>query len=456
MKKVLIFLILVCLFSVCAFAQLNVGGYTKSYWTVYRLTLADGEDPIHTTAVQAPWGEPDISAGMNFDGWSQWGGLHLGIDIANGAGNQSAHPKSAKGSGWVWVKPFNFVNHVGMDTFTIWLGNPVDEKLMGKIGGSNLSTYVLNNGYSIHADGKERDFRLEIQNPQYNTFTRMSPYPWGNANINTQDLWWPRVGAAAMLTWEPIKNLYINAFFAPEFFNLDTSKGSSGWLTIGGIKEAALISVNGEQLNDIDINQDFYSADKTYKKLQIGAGYDIPGIGFARAQWIGARNVMEAAFQVKALGDIMLDIGLKVPFEGTDKTVSYNYKRRKDFGASVAATYRFYDFRFLGRIDTAFAGSDSRGRVIKQRGLDLIAYLVPSYQISVGTVGLDLGFEYEQKDDFNAWAKDSMQGGMGVWFHRSMGNAQFKAAVVSRFPFEWAGKDLPFELFFPIVCEVGF
>jgi hypothetical protein len=471
MKKLFIFFILVCVFAVSAFAQLNVGAYVKSYWIPYRLTYFPVDvgahqagDTAHTTAVQTPWGEPDISAGINFDGWSEWGGLHLGLDVANGAANRSAHAYSAKGSGWVWAKPFNFIKALGMDTFTIWLGNPVHEQLMGKIGGSDLATYVLNNSYSVHGQeggGAEREFRLEVQNPSYNTFTRFNPYSWGNSNSFYQNLWWPRIAAAAMITWEPIENLWIGFFVAPEMLFLNTALSSPWNPSASGVNDPILISMNGDQMRGDDVDQDFYDVKEVYSKIQIGAGYDIPGIGYARLQWIGARNVLEAALQLKNLGDIMLDIGFKIPFEGTVKDegnlyLMGQYKRRRDFQASVAATYRFYDFRLLGRIDTAFLGSNSYAIEVQQRGLDMIVYLVPSYQFSVGAVGLDIGFEYEQKDDFNAWEKDSAQAGFGLWFSRSMGNANFKAAMITRLPLEWEGQKQRLDFFFPIILQAGF
>jgi hypothetical protein len=425
---------------------------------------------VQTTGVQVPWGGPDISAGINFDGWSEWGGLHLGIEVANGAGNQVAHPLSAKGSGWVWAKPFGFTTVAGLDTFTLWVGTPYHEKLMGQIGGSNLGTYVLDKMYYKH------DYRLEYQDPQYNIFTRFNPYHWGNGERDgtkkfTANTWWPRVAGAAMITWEPIENLFIGFFVAPELQQLGS------WGALGGADWADGSSANGSQpLGKDDINQDFYATTQVYRKLQIGAGYDIPGIGFARLQYVGVRNVVEAAFQVKALGDVMLDIGFKFPFEDTNmdnknNEFAYYYKKKRDFQASVAATYRNYDFRFTGRIDTAFAGSDSSETVVKMRGLDMVVYLIPSYMFNVGTVGLDIGFEYEQKDDYNNWEKDSTQAGLGLWFARSMGNANFKVAAVARLPMNWeatgtdwtgggqtiwAGGKTPFDLMFPIYLQVGF
>ncbi|MDR2701642.1 MAG: hypothetical protein LBB72_04345 [Spirochaetaceae bacterium] len=448
MKKITVLCVMICMVTLSVSAQLNIGGYTKSYWIPYRYTAYEDGETANTTAVQVPWGEPDISAGLNFDGWSEFGGIHLSIDIANGAGNVSAHPFSAKGSGWVWVKPFDFIPK--MDTFTIYLGNPNNNKLAGKIGGSNFATYVLNNSYYIISQSDQRDFRMEKQNPEYNIFTRFNPYSWGNANAPTQNLWWPRIAAAALVTWEPVENLFIGFFVAPEMRDL------VDWGNIGGVSWNNTTPINGDQLRDDDINQDYYDVKKTYRNIQIGAGYTFQGIGAARLQFIGVRNVVEAAFNLTALGDLIFDIGFKIPFEGTDSEDKVSYKKKRDFQASVAATYRNYDFRFTGRVDTAFAGSDSSGSVVKTRGLNMIVYLIPSYQLSVGTVGLDLGFEYEQKDNFNGWDEDAMQAGAGLWFQRNMGNATFKTGMITRLPLSWHGTKQPFDFFLPLMLEVGF
>jgi hypothetical protein len=458
MKKIAALCVMSCLMTLSAFAQLNVGGYAKSYWIPYRLTVFEDGEKAQTTAVQVPWGDPDISGGLNFDGWSEFGGIHLGIDIAYGAGNVAAHPLSAKGSGWVWVKPLDFIP--AMSSFTIYLGNPNDSKLAGKIGGSNFATYVLNNSYSpdlmlktqgYKSDNEERAFRMEKQNPEYNTFTRFNPYSWGNANSPTQNIWWPRIAAAAMVTWEPVDKFYFGFFVAPEMRDLVNWDAKIGDVTWNNTE-----SINGDKLSDDDINQDYYDVKKVYRNIQVGAGYTFTGIGALRVQYIGVRNVVEAAFNLTALGDLIFDIGFKFPFEGTDSEDKVYYKKKRDFQASIAATYRDYDFRFTGRVDAAFAGSDSSGNIIKTRGLNIIAYLIPSYQLSTGIVGLDLGFEYEQKDDFNAWTEDAMQAGAGLWFQRNMGNATFKTGLLARLPLSWHGTKQPLDFFLPIMLEVGF
>jgi hypothetical protein len=441
MKKFIIAALCACALALPAFAQLNAGGYISSVWVPYRLTAPQEGDVRHTTAVQAPWGEPDISAGLSFDGWAESVGFHLGLDIAYGAKNQAGHPLSAKGSGWVWAKPFKLAY---LDTLAIYLGNAGNDALQGKVGGSQFVHYTLNTFYDRHTN------RLEYLDSQNNIFTKFDPYPWGNANPD-QNTYWPMVSAAALLTWEPVKNLFIGAFFAPELFDVD------GWeATIGGASYPGYKSANGNPLGSGGINQDYYDVKKVYQKIQLGAGYEIPGVGFLRAQYVGMRNAIEAAFQVKALGDVMLDIGVKIPFEGSDKEDGSTYKKKKDYQASVGVTYRNYDFRLTGRIDTAFLGSDSFGPKVKQAGLNLVAYLIPSYALSFATIGADIGFEYEQKDDINKLTADSMQAGVGVWIERNLGAGAIKAGVISRLPLEWNDKQADFELFIPILIRAGF
>ncbi|MDR0301123.1 MAG: hypothetical protein LBI04_02290 [Treponema sp.] len=448
MKKFISLCIVGCFLAISVYAQVNVGGYAKSYWIPYRLTMPEEGDKMHTTAVQVPWGEPDLSAGFGISGWSEWGGFFLGADVAYGASNQVANPLSIKGKGWVWVKPFDFIPT--MDTFTIYLGVPNNETLMGKIGGSDLSTYVLD---------KNKGGRIEVQDPSGNIFTKFNPAPWGASDDDpSKNGYWPRVAAAAMITWEPVDNLFIGAFVAPELFNNKAWKDGQA-----GYSLPTYDSANGDKFGSDGIDQDYYDAKQVYRKIQFGAGYRFPGIGFARAQFIGARNTAELAFQITAFGDLVFDIGAKIPFEGTDKdeTNMWNegtYKKRKDLQASVAATYKNYDFRLLARVDAAFGGSDSAqpGMPVLQHGLNVVGYLVPSYKLDVGTVGMDLGFQFEQMDDINSYIEDSMMGGAGLWFSRSLGAAEFKMGAISRFPLKWNGKEQPFELFFPILVSAGF
>jgi hypothetical protein len=483
MKKLVILSVLLCALAGSVFAQWYIGGYATSWWIPYRMTVLNtdgstrgGIDSLdgkvqHTTAVQVPWGEGDISAGIYAGGSTEWIGVNLGISISGGASNLPEAFSSAKASAVVWAKPFKDID--AMSSLTVYLGTPNNDKLQGKIGSSNLISYVLNDSYRIQG------FRIDYSDSQNNIFSRLNPYNWGKGNRPDENLYWPRVSAGAIVTFEPIENLFIGAFVAPEQWNL--SEGSQSWGHLGNLAYPIVDPANGDSLDGKDgatIDQDFYDARKVYQKMQFAVGYNIPGIGLVRAQYIGMRNVIEAAFQLTALEDLIFDLGFKYPIEGTDKNDPFTYKKKRDYQASLAMTYESDGFNLMARVDTAFGASDSSnttypGQVLT-RGLNMIAYLVPSFKIGEETVGLDFGLEYEQHDlrndfrDQDGKAMDQMKMGTALWFQRNLGAGQFKIAAVARFPLPyggsydnglplyWTGGKQAFELMFPVMISVGF
>jgi len=485
MKKLITLSVLLCALAGSVFAQWYIGGYGTSWWIPYRLTVLNTDGALrspdsldgkvqHTTAVQVPWGEGDISAGIYAGGSTAWGGLNLGISIAGGAGNLPEAFSSAKASAVVWAKPLKGVSH--MESLAISLGTPNNDKLQGKIGGSNLVSYVLNDSYRIQG------FRLDYADSQNNIFSRLNPYNWGKANRPDENLYWPRISAGALVTFEPVENLFIGAFISPEQWNL--SEGSQSWGHLSGPGNLAYPVVdpaNGYSLDGKDgatIDQDFYDARKVYQKMQFAVGYEIPKIGLARVQYVGMRNVIEAAFQLTALGDLMFDLGFKFPFEGTDKDDPFTYKKKRDYQVSLAMNYKSDTFNLMARVDTAFGGSDASNTTypgeVMVRGLNMIAYLVPSYKLGDATVGLDFGLEYEQHDlrndfkDQDGNEMDQVKMGAALWFSRNLGPVQFKIAVVTRFPLPyggsydnglplyWTGGKQAFELMFPLMISAGF
>ena len=489
MKKI----ILSCFLLVMAaslFGQFYIGGYGTSWWVPYRMTVLNGDGASrggidfldgkvqHTTAVQVPWGEGDIAGGIYAGGNVDWGGLSLGIGLTGGSSNMPGAWGSATGSAVVWAKPFHGV--AVLDTLKISLGTPSEDKLAGKIGSSNLTTYLLNTSYRIQG------FRIDYTDSQNNIFAKLNPYNWGNGNRPSENLYWPRVSAGALVTFEPIENLFIGFFVAPEQWNL--SEGSQSWGHLGNLAYPILDPVNGNSLDGEDgasLDQDFYDAEKVYRKMQIAVGYEIPNIGLARVQYLGIRNVLEAAFQFTALENLMFDIGFKFPFESTFATdaeksdPNSTYKKKRDYQLSVGMQYSSNTFNLMARVDTAFGASDSQNLTypgeVMERGLNLIAYVVPSYKITAdGTVGMDVAFEYEQHDKRNDFKDrdgnpiDQMKMGTALWFARDMGNVQFKIAAVARFPLAsggeydngvplyWVDGMQAFELIFPLMISVGF
>ena len=489
MKKI-VFLSFMLLLATSLFAQFYIGGYGTSWWVPYRMTVLNGDgasrDNIdslngkiqHTTAVQVPWGGGDIAAGIYAGGNVDWGGLSLSIGLVGGASNMPDSWGSATGSAVVWAKPFHGVPV--LDTLKISLGTPSDDKLQGKIGSSNLVTYLLNTAYRVHG------FRIDYDSSQNNIFAKLNPYNWGNGNRPSENLYWPRVSAGALVTFEPLENLFIGLFVAPEQWNL--SEGSQSWWDLGNLTYPVLDPVNGDSLDgskSAGLDQDFYDAEKVYRKMQISVGYDIPNIGLARVQYLGIRNVVEAAFQLKAIKDLVVDVGFKFPFESTYATdaekadPNSTYKKKRDYQLSLGMQYTSDTFNLMARVDSAFGGSDSQNLTypgeVMERGLNLIAYVVPSYKIGKdGTLGMDFAFEYEQHDKRNGFSDkdgepvDQMKMGAALWFARDMGNVQIKFAACARLPLAYGGSydnGLPlywvdgmqaFELMFPLMISVGF
>jgi hypothetical protein len=49
-----------------------------------------------------------------------------------------------------------------------------------------------------------------------------------------------------------------------------------------------------------------------------------------------------------------------------------------------------------------------------------------------------------------------MQAGAAVWYQNKVGAGTFKSALAARAPLTWQGSKSSFELFIPIVVEIGF
>jgi hypothetical protein len=431
-----------------------VGGYGKSVFVPYRLSVPEKGDAHHTAAVQTPWGEGDISAGFSISGWSEKAGFNFSGDIAYGSKQQAGNAYSLKaGASWVWIKP--------IDQVKLTLGVPYDDSMMGKVGSSDFVHYVLNDNYDRH------DNRFEYGDAAYNIFTRINPYPWGNAAVG-KNTFWPTIGAAAMLNIEPIDNLSIIVYVAPEMFRATGTPGTY----VAGVYYVETEGLNGGRLEEKGIDQDYWDIKQIYKNMQVQVGYKIPGIGFARAQYIGVRNVIEAAFQLTALGDLMFDLGVKIPWEGNfRKSDPANYRLMRDYQVSLGATYKLDDLNVTARIDTAFGGytkttTGKTGVKETENGFDMIVYLIPSYNLDFATVGLDVGFEYQAERKDSGKTVDNSGGvkaGTGVWLEQKFGPGTLKYGVVVRFPTEFADrtigsntKKMATEFFIPIRVQVGF
>lgn len=196
-------------------------------------------------------------------------------------------------------------------------------------------------------------------------------------------------------------------------------------------------------------------ADNMYRDLQIGVGYEIPGIGLARVQYIGGnmgkgrikrlekyikdsgmdyisgtgdpftgipRQItpntwhgdyahVEAAFALTAVEGLLMDIGGKIYFPvTTGGTINFpsgpytlNYRKSSaGFTVSGGAYYDIADLNLAARIDTTFGAynrSAENDKSLYQNTGDgkfrLDVRLVPSYNLGFMKAGLDFGFKTE-------------------------------------------------------------
>jgi len=219
-------------------------------------------------------------------------------------------------------------------------------------------------------------------------------------------------------------------------------------------------------------------ADATWKKVQIGVGYNIENIGLARVQYVGntfnftqapstpaapaAYTVwgqgvtpnfarIEGAFKVTALENIgvKLDVGAKFPLPITtdeddtaDRTVWQD-----NLQVNTTAQYALGDLGVQLALYSAFGGSvknvDKPDDQYAKIPLTVIAYLTPSYYLSVidAKVGVEFGLtavgETREK-----WGSGDERGredqytlvGFGAWVDKSLGKGLVKVGVAYTLP----------------------
>jgi len=322
----------------------------------------------------------------------------IGFQLGLGFDGKAVGGSITQGDYWhnklgaaIWVKP------LGNEWLKVMGGTFNDDTLWGKIGETNdgFEEFVLPH---INDKAKGEDA----------IFTRFGAY-------YLKDL-------GFMLSSSPIDGLFIGARVnAPGLW------GTSGDLT---------------RLADV------------FRYIQAGAGYEIPGIGFARIQYLGgyAGNSinkriqqyiddtkddwdgngvpydsfapelragyahgyparMEAAFALTLVEDLLVDIGLKMYFPVTSEgTLSFPDGKKYDipyvessngFAVSAAASYKFLgDFSITGRIDSAFGSYTRTSKTAKNyyafgenKVLIIDARLAPVYDLDFAQVGLDFAFQ---------------------------------------------------------------
>jgi hypothetical protein len=216
-----------------------------------------------------------------------------------------------------------------------------------------------------------------------------------------------------------------------------------------------------------------------YSQMQIGVGYTIENVGFARAQFVGGNKKwggdpeslvakatsglnptymtpydrVELAFALTSLPVGTIDIGVKVPFSyKSAETAGKATNIQAPFSVSAAATLLLGPIDLLTRIDTTFAGNTKvDGETTVEDPFTLVFAAEPSYKFNdLGiTIGADV--EFLLVGDKKTLVGDNLEAdksggnllGLGLWVGKAVGAANIRAGVLAQLPagHNWDGDE---------------
>jgi len=408
MKKFVIMALITMMVAGAAFAQLadgiSVNGWGRVMFTPLRVFGAEkaagevtkndeGDDSsaIATAGTGASWGGDRARVDFRINGATDY----VGFSVASSSetGNLGSHDNGYH----IWVKP------TGTDILKITAGAFVDETLRGKIGN-------LDGGFSNVLVGREVPEEDSI-------FQR---FGYGSESVNA----FLSAPNAFMISSVPVEGAFIGIMVS--------GKRDGGWSDDENGATRAL---------------------DAYRFMQIGAGYNIDGIGHIRAQWVGGffgtikdkvyedmgktithyakdkyglpdpdgkttkisekfdegpgevkvdpdtgevsfdgkHARIEAAFALTALDNLLVDVGGKfwLPIKPSEDG---DLKISKGVDIGLGATFRADAFSIGAKIDATGLGSYIHvdNDDKSSGGLNLRVGLVPTYDLDFATVGASL------------------------------------------------------------------
>jgi hypothetical protein len=432
-----------------AFAQLpdglSIGGWGRADFVPFQGVFPDNGNATYLSGVGSGWGPAYF--GLTFSFSEADGRIGGKFHISNG---------TAVGDHLnIWAKPF------GSDILEIIVGRIQEERFRGLGGDDNFHGFIGGPGH----DGDH-------------VFQRFKD------------------NASALFISQPIPGLSV-------FAHLRT-----GGVSITGITPEITDGVEAKDL---------------YKKIQAGLAYDISGIGLARAQWVGGTmNVtpgergswefdpsafngvvvppppppgptdptsvgywkwvsgtapvpnparIEAAFRVKAIEGLNLDLGIKIPIPVKETWGGIEWVYQDNFQINVAGDFKAGDFGIKYGLYGAFGGStavDEPGvtterRAKKSATFDLL--LIPSFYVAAidATVGADVGFKVRGASTTGTVPGAVRVGqettfGFGGWISRELGKSLIKTGLAYQLPAYTdngiAGSTSYFS--WPIILELSF
>ncbi|MDR1175461.1 MAG: hypothetical protein LBK83_08345 [Treponema sp.] len=243
----------------------------------------------------------------------------------------------------------------------------------------------------------------------------------------------------------------------------------------------------------------FVPGGDSWASMQLGVGYEIPNIGLLfRVQYLGARSEptitgeeeeegadpynpfgitakkIEVAFAYTGMADslgLTIDFGGKIPIPATKiggGDYTYMDPIKVALGASYAqngigVTAGLY-FGLLGGYNNGKSGSEEDTAT---KGVTFDMHLIPSYDLSFGTVGLDvgLGIKGEGRSKKGAWSNDIEDGstlfGIGAWLKQDLGKGHITYGAGFNFDTvvgKAGGDDIykGTDIYIPIIVEYAF
>ena len=249
---------------------------------------------------------------------------------------------------------------------------------------------------------------------------------------------------------------------------------------ITGLQLHATVGVNDSAVGNYNKTDRADAWKEVFSAGQYGIGYTIGTIGFARFQFIGGTygksslaapmsstarwEQVQFAFQLKAVKNLNLDMGIKIPFkiEG-DSTATVNHQVRIDgtlrnlmdddvYQAPISGRIAGrYNFGALGLPNLALHLGAKFGFAEKwerktldytyERPFTFGLDFEPSWKL--GNVGRIVGnFMVQTKAKSTTTSAgvstegidDTTDMGLGISFHRSLGNGNFSVGIYSQFP----------------------
>jgi hypothetical protein len=395
MKKLLALSIVLVLVSAAVFAQdaagISIGGWGRTVLLPIQAVIpdADGLETKTFTGIGVDWGGAP-DLEVTLSGSTENVGFNFQIFHSGGSFSNGNQAN-------IWVKPWNFLEiKVGRYEVDVLRGK-IDD--VGPDGFENLSV----------GSGSADDI-----------FTRF------------------KSNTGALISLTPIEGLYIGA-------ELDTFGSSGNDLTKDGVW--------GDVIDLFKDSDSRWEASNVFKTIQLGAGYEIAGIGHARAQFKGGLGedaatlsppkapdakywesyadefpYLQLAFAFTAVEGLTVDLGGKIPFAYEDDA---DVTHSDAIGVSVGASFALDAFSVGARIDTGFGGGIKQGSVEGVFGTKFNFEIVPAYDFGFAKVGLQVGLTTRGEAKYNDVGQDNAtsQFGFGAFISKAYANGGITAGL---------------------------